>query len=346
MLGFTRHNVPMVGPKAHEPFGSRLIHVATIRALSRWPVGGDEIHACSLFPARLTYRSAAARPLAVRRVRRMDGVVGRMQGRHRDMRTIRRREPIARADATKPPEEIAQRPHVIVVSSVRLFREGLAGLVLRAECSRSVHVARDLPEVVSLVSELTPSLVLVDATDVTSPDTARRLSRTESVIALIAFASSDDLDSRLILAESGVIGYVSRDGSVDDLIGVVDAACRGELVCSPRLAGALAQRLARVAAGDQEVERRAARLTYRERDLVRLVDEGKSNKEIARELNIELATVKNHIHRILSKLGVRRRGEAAALLRRWTMSTRTSFPDRPRLLPAPKAPAGRVRALQ
>src|SRR5262249_53779881 len=150
--------------------------------------------------------------------------------------------------------------------------------------------------------------------------------------ALIAFASSDDLDARLTLAESGVTGYISRDGSLDDLIDVVAAACRGELVCSPRLAGGLARRPARVAAADGEFGGRGALRTFRERDLIRLVDEGKSNKEIARDLNIELATVKNHIHRILSKLGVRRRGEAAALVRRWTMSTRATFADRPRLV--------------
>jgi DNA-binding NarL/FixJ family response regulator len=262
------------------------------------------------------------------------------------MGTIPRGEAITRVDATRRPKEIAQRPHVIVVSSVRLFREGLAGLVTRTECARSVEVARDLLEVMSLLSEVTPALVLIDASDATSPDTARRLSRHESVLALIACASPDDLDSQLILAESGVTGYVSRDGSVDDLVKVVGAACRSELVCSPRLAAALARRLARVSAGDREFEGRAARLTHRERDLIRLVDEGKSNKQIARELNIELATVKNHIHRILSKLGVRRRGEAAALLRRWTMSTRTSFPDRPRLVATPDASPRRVRALQ
>lgn len=261
------------------------------------------------------------------------------------MRAIPPRKAAIRVGAARQPSDIDERPHVIVVSSVRLVGQGLAALVMRGECARSVQVACDMLELTSLVSELRPSLVLIDASDATSPDTARLISRNASVLALIAFASSDDLDSRLMLAESGVTGYVSCDGSVDDLMDVVEAACRGDLVCSPRLAGALARRLARVAAGDRDFGGRAALLTYRERDLVRLVDEGKSNKEIGRELNIELATVKNHIHRILSKLGVRRRGEAAALLRRWTMSTRASFPDRPRRVSTPDAPPHRVAAL-
>jgi DNA-binding NarL/FixJ family response regulator len=262
------------------------------------------------------------------------------------MRSMRRREAAIGTDAPRTTGAIAERPHVIVVSSVRLFRDGLAALVTRAECARSVHVAHDMMEVMPLVNELTPSLVMIDASEAASPDAARRLSSNKSVLALIAFASSDDVDARLILAESGVTGYVSRDASMEDLIRVVDAACRGELVCSPRLAGALARRLARVAAGDKEFAGRASVLTCRERDLVRLVDEGKSNKEIARDLNIELATVKNHIHRILGKLGVRRRGEAAALLRRWTMSTRTSFADRPHLVAASESAPRRLGALR
>ena len=58
-------------------------------------------------------------------------------------------------------------------------------------------------------------------------------------------------------------------------------------------------------------------LSHREREIVQLVDSGMSNKEIASRLHIEMATVKNHMHHILHKLGVQRRGEAAAALRRW-----------------------------
>ena len=57
------------------------------------------------------------------------------------------------------------------------------------------------------------------------------------------------------------------------------------------------------------------RLTSREREIVRLIDQGLSNKEIARDLGIEVATVKNHVHNILEKLQVHRRGEAAARVR-------------------------------
>jgi DNA-binding NarL/FixJ family response regulator len=214
----------------------------------------------------------------------------------------------------------AARPPVVIVSSVRLFREGLAELVGRAPLGAPALVAQDLADARARAAPLERAVVLLDASDAGAADTARALARLPVVAAVVAFASGDDVAERVELAEAGVTGYLSRDGSLAELLAVVEAAGRGELACSPQLAGALARRLARVAVAGPAADAPAERLTYRERDLVRLVDEGKSNKEIARALHIEVATVKNHIHHILRKLGVRRRGEAAAALR-WHQTT-------------------------
>jgi len=210
------------------------------------------------------------------------------------------------------------------VSSVRLFREWLAELAARGALGGPALVARDLAEARPLIATLARVVVLLDASDAGAPELARQLARCEPVVAIIAFASSGDVDARLLLAESGVLGYLPRDGSVADLLAVVESACRGDLVCDARLAGGLARRLAQLAGTAVDPTARAERLTHRERELVRLVDEGKSNKEIASQLHIEVATVKNHIHHILRKLGVHRRGEAAAALRRWTSTERWS----------------------
>jgi DNA-binding NarL/FixJ family response regulator len=106
---------------------------------------------------------------------------------------------------------------------------------------------------------------------------------------------------------------VAREGSVHDLVDAVERAARGELQCSPQVAGTLIRRLAwRAAAGATLIP---SPLTARESEIVRLIDEGLSNKEIAVRLGIEVATVKNHVHNLLEKLRVRRRSEAAARLR-------------------------------
>jgi len=95
---------------------------------------------------------------------------------------------------------------------------------------------------------------------------------------------------------------------------VVSAAVRGELPCSPRIAGGLLRRVTALAA-ERWSREEPYRLTAREAEIAQLIERGLSNKEIARTLCIEVSTAKNHVHSILEKLHVHRRVEAAALLR-------------------------------
>jgi DNA-binding NarL/FixJ family response regulator len=106
------------------------------------------------------------------------------------------------------------------------------------------------------------------------------------------------------------------------LVATLESATRGEALFSPRMAASLLRRVAALAA-TQPSPSAQVRLTPRERDIMRLLDEGLSNKEIAQRLGIEVATVKNHVHNILEKLQVHRRGEAAAWSR-VTQARRTS----------------------
>ena len=116
------------------------------------------------------------------------------------------------------------------------------------------------------------------------------------------------------LVEAGAAGYLTRDASLRDLFAALSSAVRDEVLCSPRIVASLARRLARLA--EQHATRPTpASLTAREAEVVGLLDAGLSNKEIATRLCIELPTVKNHVHHILEKLHVNRRGEAAARLR-------------------------------
>ncbi len=203
---------------------------------------------------------------------------------------------------------------VLVVSPVRLLRDGIAELLRGGDAGRQPHAVAGGDEAIVQLADGPACVVLLDAGMRDAPSLARRLARHERVRAVIAFAVADDVANQVALAECGVRGYVGHDGSLDDLVTATRAALRGELHCPPTLSAALARRLANVREGRAE---RVEALSHREREIVQLVDEGMSNKEIARQLHIEMATVKNHIHHILHKLGVQRRGEAAAALRRW-----------------------------
>ena len=105
-----------------------------------------------------------------------------------------------------------------------------------------------------------------------------------------------------------------REGSLDDLRRAIDSVARGESIVSPKMAASLLRRVSTLAA-DRAAPPAIEELTVREREIVGLIEQGLANKQIAARLNIELATVKNHVHRILEKLDVTRRGEIAARLR-------------------------------
>src|SRR5262249_46648119 len=131
---------------------------------------------------------------------------------------------------------------------------------------------------------------------------------------VVALAVSDLDDEIIACAEAGVAGCLLKGDSYADLLALITSVARGETWCSPRVAGALLRRVATLSHRPR-TEPTDTRLTAREREVMQLVDEGLSNKQIARKLSIELRTVKNHVHHILAKYQVHRRADAAALFR-------------------------------
>ena len=197
---------------------------------------------------------------------------------------------------------------VVVLSDVRVFREALAAALGRSELVRSV---RHGPT--SAAGKLGPLDVAI--VDLSSPEglaAARRAAQTTRVVSV----AMDETDAQVIAAaEAGVIAFVPRDGTLDDVMSGLVAAMRGETFCSSKIAAALLRRVNNLAEPTAR-PRVEGRLTAREREILELIDDGRSNKEIAARLSIELPTVKNHVHNILEKLQVSRRSEAAARVRR------------------------------
>jgi two-component system response regulator DevR len=117
----------------------------------------------------------------------------------------------------------------------------------------------------------------------------------------------------LRFVEAGTSGYVLKDASVADLLAAIRAAYNGEALISPAMAEALMSRVAALStrSSDPEIMARVADLTPREREVLRLIEQGYSNREIADLMTVEVGTVKNFVHSLLHKLGVRRRSQAA-----------------------------------
>jgi two-component system nitrate/nitrite response regulator NarL len=209
---------------------------------------------------------------------------------------------------------------LIIVSDVRLYGDVLTRCLLSQPGISECRTAASAAEALSLIDDRSPSVVLVDMGRRDSAAVVRTLRAMRPDLVLLAFAVADREEDVIASAEAGVTGFVSRTASVEELVAAVHHLRQGELLCSPRMMASIFRHLglpmSRPAESDGE------ELTRREHEVVALIDSGMSNKEIARRLNIEVATVKNHVHRILEKLAVRRRGEAAARVRKALEHTR------------------------
>ena len=206
------------------------------------------------------------------------------------------------------------RPRLFILSDVRLLCDGLV-LALSQQSSVVVVGSSDLSTSPTKIAELRPDVLLLDIAMPGALNIAPPLRQALPNLKIVAIAVAEVEQEVIACAEAGVSGFVSRQGSAQDVVAAVHCAVRGELVCSRRTAAVLFSRLGALSSKRGKSLNNGT-LTRREYQIVSLVNEGLSNKEIARQLRIQNATVKNHIHSILSKLQVRRRGEAAAQLRR------------------------------
>ncbi len=127
---------------------------------------------------------------------------------------------------------------------------------------------------------------------------------------ILAYAVADAPEQITACAEAGASGYLPRDATVEDLDTAVQAVLDNDFAYPPAIVAGLVRRLASLSRPSSATDA----LSQREAELATLIAEGLSNKEISRRLKIEVRTVKNHVHRILTKLRIQRRGEVAHVL--------------------------------
>ena len=202
-----------------------------------------------------------------------------------------------------------------VLAAVRLYREGLADVLARSGGIDVVGIAAQADDAITAIARLRPEVAVLDVAGPGGLEIVREL-RLEAPETRIVVLAVTEIDRDIVAwAEAGISGYVTRDGTLDDLVDAVMAAARGEARCTPRISAALLERVHALAAG-RAASAGVTSLTAREREIAELLEAGLSNKEIATRLHIELPTVKNHVHSILGKLDVGRRADAVAELRR------------------------------
>jgi two-component system NarL family response regulator len=208
---------------------------------------------------------------------------------------------------------------------IRVLLVSEMGLV----CNVIASVLEDEPDiaVVGRATSAEEALAQLDEADVALVSTRlpddSALTLTESVVErdpatkIVVLGLRESEQTILQYVEAGADGYVLRDNSVDKLLENIRAADDEEALISPDVAYALMSRVTELAQLFSDVEAgidQPVDLTPREREVLDLIAEGLTNKEIAERLYIEVGTVKNHVHSILQKLDVSSREDAAAYL--------------------------------
>lgn len=204
---------------------------------------------------------------------------------------------------------------VLLVSDVRLHREALAKLLTESDTIELVATAATLAEAVEKTLALGPRVALLDVARPQAFGFAKQLALVAEATRIVVLGMPEDESVVISCAEVGIAGYVPREASVDGLVKSIESAARGEVQCSPKIAGVLFRKIAALSK-DRRGFGHEAPLTGRETQILLLLERGLSNKMISRDLGIELATVKNHVHSVLAKLGLQRRAQVASLAHR------------------------------
>ncbi|GGH92756.1 two-component system response regulator NarL [Pseudomonas fluvialis] len=200
---------------------------------------------------------------------------------------------------------------ILLVDDHPLMRRGMRDLLAMEDDLQPVGEAGTGEEALRLVDELDPDLILLDLNmpGMDGLETLQRLREAKVDARIILFTVSDDQSHVLEALRQGADGYLLKDMDPEQLVEQVRAAANGKLALTPELTLILAQAIReRPSNASQNAN---ASLTKREKDVLRLIAKGLSNKMIARKLGITEGTVKVHVKNLLHSLRLRSRVEAA-----------------------------------
>jgi two-component system nitrate/nitrite response regulator NarL len=204
---------------------------------------------------------------------------------------------------------------LIVADDHPLFRDGVVRSLEESGCCSVVAQAGTADEAVRLVGEKKPDMVLLDLSMPGGGQAAAtRIGEIAPEVKIVVLTASEDDDDILSALKAGAKGYVLKGVSSAALAEIVTNVAAGESYVSPSLAVRLLTEM-RTDTAAKPAEDPMSRLTAREEEILRLVARGLSNKAVARDLDLQEKTVKHHMTRILNKLQVKNRTEAAILLR-------------------------------
>jgi DNA-binding NarL/FixJ family response regulator len=201
---------------------------------------------------------------------------------------------------------------VLIVDDHPVFRDGLAGLLATLPEVEVVGTAGTAEEALAALRETAPDVVLMDINlpGASGVEATRRASQIAPATAVLVISMVDDDDSVFAAMAAGARGYVLKGASAAEITAALRTVAAGGAVFGAGIASRLLARTPARPSGPLPLPRQDD-LTTREREVLDLLADGASNRQIARSLGVSLKTVQNHVSRILDKLQAADRTQAA-----------------------------------
>jgi two-component system, NarL family, nitrate/nitrite response regulator NarL len=218
---------------------------------------------------------------------------------------------------------------LVIMTPVRLLADGLAVCLSQRGDINLLRTVRDVGELRTTLASSSTDIALLDVTQGIDLDEVRLVACDHPTVALVAFGLQEQRQDVIRCGRAGFKGYVSRNATVDALCDALVDVMAGRLACSADISGGLLRALFR-SDGPGASPNHEEALTQREGEVLQLIGRGLSNKEIARELTLSIATVKHHVHKVLEKLQLPRRAQAMRRVREtpWIASSPTGMSHR------------------
>ena len=210
------------------------------------------------------------------------------------------------------------RIRVLLADDHALFREGLAGILAAQPDFEVVGEASDGLEALVKAEELVPDLILMDIgmPGCDGLEATRRIKQKLPTVTVVILTVRDEEEKLFQAIKNGAQGYLLKNIRGREMLDLLRGAVRGDAAITPALAGRMLEEFRRLSRETPFVpEEETADLTDRELEVLSLVAEGATDKEVAKQLCISLHTVKSHMRNILAKLHVSSRKEAARYAR-------------------------------
>jgi two-component system nitrate/nitrite response regulator NarL len=216
--------------------------------------------------------------------------------------------------------------NLVVVTPIRLFGEGLAACFLQHTEISLQAIVCDLSNLRQSLATVKVDVVLIDVTQGVDLEEVRAIVSERAGIAFVALGLEEQRQNVIRCGRAGFSGYVARNASIGELCQALSDAVAGRLACSAEISGGLLRALFRANSHPDPTSLQKP-LTRREGEVLQLIGRGLSNKEIARDLSLSLATVKHHVHHVLEKLRLPRRAQAMRRVREMPWIAFSPLPD-------------------